>query len=253
MTRIILSGCNGKMGQVITKFAYDDEACEIVAGIDINDCIPNTYPVFTDIEKCDVSADVIVDFSHPSAFSSVISLAKRLRLPIIIATTGLSAEQREELKAYSEEIPVFFSANMSLGINLLIALAKKAASVLEDNFDIEIIEQHHNQKIDAPSGTALAIADGICEVLSTPSEYTYDRHSVRRKRRKQEIGLHAIRGGTIVGKHNVLFAGNDEIIELKHEASSKDVFAVGAIRAAKYMNGKPNGFYSMNDLIGDII
>ncbi len=253
MTRIILSGCMGKMGQVITKLALDDEDCEIVAGLDINDCIPTTYPVFTDMEKCSVDADVIVDFSHPSAFDGVMKLAKRLNLPIIMATTGLSAEQKAALTAYSAEIPVFFSANMSLGINLLIALAKKAATVLEDNFDIEIIEQHHNQKIDAPSGTALAIADGISEVLSEPSEYVYDRHSVRRKRRKQEIGLHAIRGGTIVGKHNVLFAGNDEVIELKHEASSKEVFAVGAIKAAKYMKGKPNGYYSMNDLIGDIV
>ncbi|MBQ7794189.1 MAG: 4-hydroxy-tetrahydrodipicolinate reductase [Clostridia bacterium] len=253
MTRIILSGCNGKMGQVITRLAANDEDCEIVAGLDINDCMPNTYPVFTDMTKCDVEADVIVDFSHPSAFDGVMQLAKARKLPIIVATTGLAAEQREQLKTDSAEIPVFFSANMSLGINLLIALAKKAASVLEDNFDIEIIEQHHNQKLDAPSGTALAIADGINEVLSAPSEYVYDRHSVRRKRRKTEIGLHAVRGGTIVGKHNVLFAGNDEIIELKHEASSKEVFAVGAIKAAKYMNGKPNGYYSMNDLIGDIM
>lgn len=253
MTRIILSGCNGKMGQVIIRLAANDEDCEIVAGLDINDCMPNTYPVFTDMAKCDVEADVIVDFSHPSAFDGVMQLAKARKLPIIVATTGLSDEQREQLKTDSAEIPVFFSANMSLGINLLIALAKKAASVLEDNFDIEIIEQHHNQKLDAPSGTALAIADGINEVLSAPSEYVYDRHSVRRKRRKTEIGLHAVRGGTIVGKHNVLFAGNDEIIELKHEASSKEVFAVGAIKAAKYMNGKPNGYYSMNDLIGDIM
>ncbi len=253
MTRIILSGCNGKMGQVITRLAADDEDVQIVAGLDINDCIPNTYPVFTNMQDCDVEADVIVDFSHPSAFDGVMSLAKNLNLPVIVATTGLSAEQRDALVAYSAEIPVFFSANMSLGINLLIALAKKATAVLEGNFDIEIIEQHHNQKLDAPSGTALAIADGINEVLSTPSEYIYDRHSVRRKRKKTEIGLHAIRGGTIVGKHNVLFAGNDEIIELKHEASSKEVFAVGAIKAAKYMHSKPNGFYSMNDLIGDIV
>ncbi len=253
MTRIILSGCNGKMGQVITRLAADDDDVQIVAGLDINDCIPNTYPVFTDIERCDVAADVIVDFSHPSAFDGVMALAKKQQLPIIVATTGLSAQQREALKEYSADIPVFFSANMSLGINLLIALAKKAAVVLEDNFDIEIIEQHHNQKLDAPSGTALAIADGINEVLSAPNEYIYDRHSVRRKRRKSEIGLHAIRGGTIVGKHNVLFAGTDEIIELKHEASSKEVFAVGAIKAAKYMHGKPVGFYSMDNLIGNII
>lgn len=253
MTRIILSGCNGKMGQVITRLAADDNDLEIVAGIDINDCLPCTYPVFTNPAGCDVDADVIVDFSHPSAFDSLMSFAKARKLPIIMATTGLSPEQREQLKTDSAEIPVFFSANMSLGINLLIALAKKAATVLADNFDIEIIEQHHNLKIDAPSGTALAIADGINEVLDAPAEYVYDRHNVRRKRKKAEIGLHAIRGGTIVGKHNVLFAGTDEIIELKHEASSKEVFAVGAIKAAKFMSGKPAGYYSMNDVIGDVM
>lgn len=253
MTRIILSGCNGKMGQVITRLVADDSNCEIVAGIDINDCLPSTYPVFTKAELCNVDADVIVDFSHPSAFDGLMTFAKARKLPIIMATTGLSTEQREQLKKDSAEIPVFFSANMSLGINLLIALAKKAATVLSENFDIEIIEQHHNQKLDAPSGTALAIADGINEVLSAPAEYVYDRHNVRKKRGKTEIGLHAIRGGTIVGKHNVLFAGTDEIIELKHEASSKEVFAVGAIKAAKYMAGKPVGYYSMNDLIGDVM
>lgn len=253
MTRIILSGCNGKMGQVITRLVADDSDSEIVAGIDINDCLPGTYPVFTNPADCNIEADVIVDFSHPSAFDSLMSFAKSRKLPIIMATTGLSPEQREQLKTDSAEIPVFFSANMSLGINLLIALAKKAATVLADNFDIEIIEQHHNLKLDAPSGTALAIADGINEVLSAPAEYVYDRHNVRRQRKKNEIGLHAIRGGTIVGKHNVLFAGTDEIIELKHEASSKEVFAVGAIKAAKYMSGKPVGYYSMNDLIGDVM
>lgn len=253
MTRIILSGCNGKMGQVITGLAADDTDCQIVAGIDINDCMPNAYPVFTKADQCSVEADVIIDFSHPSAFEGIMAFAKSKKLPIIVATTGLSAEQKELLNAYSSDIPVFFSANMSLGINLLIALAKKAATVLSENFDIEIIEQHHNQKIDAPSGTALAIADGINEVLDTPDEYVYDRHSVRRKRRRNEIGIHAVRGGTIVGKHNVLFAGKDEIIELKHEASSKEVFAVGAIKAAKYMTGKSAGFYSMNDLIGDFV
>lgn len=253
MTRIILSGCNGKMGQVITRLTADDNDCEIVAGIDINDCLNNSYPVFTVPGDCDIEADVIVDFSHPSAFDSLMSFAKSRNLPIIMATTGLSPEQREQLKTDSAHIPVFFSANMSLGINLLISLAKKAAAVLSDNFDIEIIEQHHNQKLDAPSGTALAIADGINEVLNPPAEYIYDRHSVRRKRKKTEIGLHAIRGGTIVGKHNVLFSGTDEVIELKHEASSKEVFAVGAVKAAKFMADKSPGYYSMTDLIGDLI
>ena len=178
MTRIILNGCNGKMGQVISRLVANDDDCEIVAGIDINDCLPNTYPVFTAFDDCNTDADVIVDFSHPSAFDSLVAFAKARHIPLIVATTGLSSEQREVLKTISAELPVFFSANMSLGINLLISLAKKAAAVLSDNFDIEIIEQHHNQKIDAPSGTALAIADGINEVLDAPYEYVYDRHKL---------------------------------------------------------------------------
>ena len=253
MTRIILSGCNGKMGQVITRIAADDEACVIAAGLDINDCLPNDYPVFTNPADCNVDADVIVDFSHPSALDGLLDFAVERKLPVVVATTGLSTEQRKRLEELSNEIPVFFSANMSLGINLLIALAKKATQVLGENFDIEIVEQHHNQKLDAPSGTALAIADGISEVLPEPAEYVYDRHSVRRKRRKKEIGLHAVRGGTIVGKHNVIFAGQDEIIELSHEAASKEVFAVGAVKAAKFMKGKPAGYYSMTELIGSMV
>lgn len=253
MTRIILNGCNGKMGRAITRLAADDEACEIVAGFDINDCLPNTYPVFTQPEKCDVEADVIIDFSHPSALDALLEYAKAKKLPVVVATTGLSAEQRAKLVDISKETAIFFSANMSLGINLLTVLAKKAAAVLEENFDIEIVEQHHNQKLDAPSGTALALADAIAETLERPSEYVYDRHSVRRKRGKHEIGLHAVRGGTIVGKHNVIFAGQDEIIELSHEASSKEVFAAGSLKAAKFMKGKKDGYYSMNELIGELI
>ena len=253
MTRIILNGCNGKMGQVITRLAAEDDMCEIVAGFDINDCLPNTYPVFTEPNKCGVEADVIIDFSHPSALAGLLDYAKKKKLPVVIATTGLSSEQRAELTELSKSIAVFFSANMSLGINLLIALAKKAAAVLSETFDIEIVEQHHNQKLDAPSGTALAIADAIAETMDSPSEYVYDRHSVRRKRRKKEIGLHAVRGGTIVGKHNIIFAGQDEIIELSHEAASKEVFAAGSLKAAKFMKGKTKGYYSMTELIGELI
>lgn len=253
MTKIILNGCNGKMGQVISRLVAEDDSCEIVAGFDINDFIPATYPVYTDISKFDGTADVIIDFSHPSALEGLLEFAKSKNMAIVVATTGLSAEQRELLNETSKVIPVFFSANMSLGINLLIALAKKAAVLLEGNFDIEIVERHHNQKIDAPSGTALAIADAIADSLSEPSEYVYDRHSVRRKRRKNEIGLHAVRGGTIVGDHDVIFAGNDEVIELKHSASSKEVFAVGSIKAAKFMCGKSAGMYDMNSLIGEMM
>ena len=252
MIKIILNGCNGKMGQVISGIVSEDENLEIAAGIDINTYIENPYPVYTDPNDCSEDADVIIDFSHPSALSGLTDFAKKRKMPIVIATTGLSEEQKKDIKELSEEIPVFFSANMSLGINLLIELSKKAAQILSDRFDIEIIERHHNQKIDAPSGTALAIADAISEVLSSPAEYVYDRHGVRRKRRKNEIGLHAVRGGTIVGEHEVLFAGKDEVIELKHQAASKEVFAVGAVKAAEFMCGKPAGYYSMSDIVGDM-
>lgn len=251
MTRIIMNGCNGKMGQVITRLAAEDSDAEIVAGFDIRDDKENTYPVFTNPEEFDGEADVVIDFSHPSSLTGILSFCKKRKLPVIICTTGLSSEQKEEFKEASKEIPVFFSANMSIGINLLIDLAKKAAKLLEGSFDIEIVERHHNQKIDAPSGTALAIADGIDEVLSFPAEYVYDRHSVRRKRKNTEIGISAVRGGTIVGDHEVIFAGNDEVIELSHHAHSKEVFAVGAIKAAKFIKGKTAGMYDMNDLIAE--
>lgn len=249
MVRIIMNGCNGKMGQVISRLVAEDEEAQIVAGVDINNIINNSYPVFKSLDEFTGEADVVVDFSHPSSLTGVLNYCKKNKLPVIIATTGLSAEQKEEFRASASEIPVFFSANMSLGINLLISLAQKAAKLLEGNFDIEIVERHHNQKIDAPSGTALAIADAIDETLSYPAEYVYDRHSVRKKRKSTEIGISAVRGGTIVGDHEVIFAGNDELIELRHHAASKEIFAVGAIKAAKFMSGKPVGMYDMNDLI----
>lgn len=249
MIKIIMNGCNGKMGQVISRLVEEDDECEIVAGIDINTEEKNSYPVFANPFDFNSGADVMIDFSHPSCFENVLSYCQKRELPVIICTTGLSGEQKAMMSEAAKKTPVFFSANMSLGINLIIALAKEATKLLEGNFDIEIVERHHNQKIDAPSGTALAIADAIDETLSYPAEYVYDRHSVRRKRKSTEIGLHAVRGGTIVGDHEVIFAGTDEVIELKHSAHSKEVFAVGAIKAAKFMCGKPNGMYSMNDLI----
>ena len=252
MIKIIMNGCNGKMGQVITRLVNEDADCEIVAGFDVNDTVKNTYPVFTNPDEFTGEADVVIDFSHPSALTGILNYCKKKNLPVILATTGYSDEQKEEFKAASNEIPVFFSANMSLGINLLIALAKTATKLLEGNFDIEIVERHHNQKIDAPSGTALAIADAIDETLSYPAEYVYDRHAVRKKRKKTEIGLHAVRGGTIVGDHEIIFAGTDEVIELKHSAHSKEVFAVGAIKAAKFISTKPAGMYSMNDIINNL-
>ncbi len=252
MTKIIMNGCNGKMGQVITRLVSEDETCEIVAGFDVNDSIANSYPVFTNPDEFTGEADVVIDFSHPSALTNILNYCKKRNLPVILATTGFTDEQKKEFNDASKEIPVFFSANMSLGINLLIALAKKATKLLEGSFDIEIVERHHNQKIDAPSGTALAIADAIDETLSFPAEYVYDRHAVRKKRKKTEIGLHAVRGGTIVGDHEVIFAGTDEVIELKHSAHSKEVFAVGAIKAAKFIADKPAGMYNMNDLISNL-
>lgn len=249
MTRIILSGCNGKMGRVISRIVSEEEDLEIAAGLDINTYIQNPYPVYTDIENCIEDADVIIDFSHPSALDGLLEFAKKRNLPIVVATTGLSAEQKISIEETAKEIPVFFSANMSLGINLLMDLAKKATKLLGDKFDIEIIEKHHNQKLDAPSGTALALAEAVSETLENPAEFVYDRHSVRKKRRANEIGIHAVRGGTIVGEHEIIFAGNDEVIELKHSAASKEVFAEGAVKAAEFMKGKPTGLYSMADLI----
>lgn len=252
MTKIIMNGCNGKMGQVITRLVSEDKDCEIVAGFDINNSIPNSYPVFTDPNEFTGEADVVIDFSHPSALGKVLDFCKARKIPAVIATTGFDAEHKKMMAEASKEIGVFFSANMSLGINLLIDLAKKAAKLLEGNFDIEIIEKHHNQKIDAPSGTALAIADAVADTLSYPAEYVYDRHSQRKKRSKNEIGLHAVRGGTIVGEHEVIFAGNDEVIELKHSAASKEVFAVGAVKAGKFLAGKSAGMYSMKDIIDEL-
>lgn len=251
MTRILLSGCMGRMGKAITRIVSETENARIVCGVDLaaGDC---GYPVYSDFSSVGETVDVIIDFSHPSNFSALLSFAKEKHLPVIFATTGLSEDQRSEMKQAAAEVPVFFSANMSLGINLLIRLAKQAAVILEEHFDIEIIEKHHNRKLDAPSGTALAIADAISESLAREPEYVYDRHSVRKQREKNEIGLHAIRGGTIVGEHDVLFAGPDELITLSHSATSREVFAQGAVRAALFMCGKPNGFYSMDDLFQDV-
>ena len=252
MTKIMLCGCNGKMGKVIERLVSAREDVRIVCGIDINDTQYSDYPVYTEPSQCDCVCDVIVDFSHPSCLAGILSYAKANKVPAVICTTGLSAAQKDELLAASKETAIFFSANMSLGVNLLIDLAKRAAKLLEGSFDIEIIEKHHNQKIDAPSGTALAIADAIGDVLEQKPAYIYDRHSVRKKRGKDEIGIHAVRGGTIVGEHEIIFAGADEVIELKHHAASKEIFAVGAIRAAVFMKAKAPGMYSMTDLVAEI-
>lgn len=251
MIKIALFGCNGKMGQVISNLLSNDEDAKISFGFDINTERKNSYPVYDKIENIKEDADVVIDFSHPALLDSLISYCRRTKTGAVIATTGLSKEQIDEIDELSKEVAIFRSANMSLGINLLISLVKKASAILADKFDIEIIEKHHNQKIDAPSGTALMIADAISDSLNNDTEYVYDRHSVRKKRSKNEIGLHAVRGGTIVGEHDVIFAGNDEIIEINHKAMSKEIFAVGSIKAAKYIADKKCGMYSMAELIED--
>ena len=249
MTNIILSGCNGKMGQVISRLLENDDTARIVCGLDINAVELNYYPVVDDLSKFDGKADVIIDFSHPDCMDKLADYCLATGTALVMATTGLSAEQIDKLNTLGEKVAVFRSANMSLGINLLIDLVKKAAKILEGDFDIEVVEKHHNQKIDAPSGTALMIADAMTEVLSNKPEYVYDRHAVRKKRGADEIGIHAVRGGTIVGEHEVIFAGTDEIIEIKHTAMSKEVFAVGAIRAAKFIAGKEPGMYCMQNML----
>ncbi len=252
MINVILSGCNGKMGQVITRIIEQDEDVRIVCGFDVNTAMNNGYPVVSSPFHFSDPADVIIDFSHPNSLEPLLKYAAEKKIPAVICTTGLLADQQKQIKAASEVVPMFFSANMSLGVNLLIDLVRRAAKLLEGNFDIEIVERHHNLKIDAPSGTALAIADAVTDTLSQPYEYVYDRHSVRKKRSATEIGIHAVRGGTIVGDHSVIFAGLDEVIEINHHAASKEIFAVGAVRAAKFLVGKAPALYSMKELVSTI-
>lgn len=246
--KIILSGCNGKMGQVIARTVAERDGCEIVAGLDRVADSTGAFPVFATAD-IDIPADIIIDFSHPAMLQTVLTLAEGQHLPVIIATTGLSDEQLAAVRALSEKVPVFFSANMSIGVNLLSALVEKAARVLGNDFDIEIVEKHHNQKVDAPSGTALMLADAAKAGLSFEPHYVYDRHSMRQKREKTEIGISSVRAGTIVGEHEVIFGGRDEVITLSHLAMSKEIFAVGALNAAAFLVGKPAGLYSMKDMI----
>ncbi len=253
MTGIILTGCNGKMGKAVTNGVADTEGCEIVGGIDIFTQELYGYPVFESpsavSKEISEKADVIIDFSNPSALAGLLEFAVANSKAAVICTTGLNESQINLIKSAAEKIPVFFSANMSLGVNLVCELAKKATAVLGNAYDIEIIEMHHNQKIDAPSGTALMIADTIKEELDSGVKYEYDRHSKREKRTKNEIGIHAVRGGTITGEHQVIFAGHDEIITISHSARSKELFATGAINAAKFLRGKPAGLYNMSDML----
>ena len=250
MTKIIMLGCNGRMGQMITDMVKQDDECMIVAGIDIVDNRDNGYPVYTKLADCDVEADAIIDFTSATDFESRMDYAVDKQIPIIECSTGLSEEQMDYLKKASEKVAVLKSANMSLGINLLMKLLKEAAVKLAgDGFDVEIVEKHHNQKLDAPSGPALALADSINEAMDDRYEYIYDRSQVRQKRDKKELGISAVRGGTIVGEHEVIFAGTDEVITFKHTAYSRAVFAKGSITAAKYLKGKAAGLYDMSDVL----
>ncbi len=249
MTDIVLCGANGRMGRFITEAVKKREDCRIVAGVDINTLAASDYPVFATIGAVDVKADVLIDFSHPSLLDSILDFVKKNNIPAVLATTGYSAQQTAKIREASKTAPIFFTFNMSLGVNLLVSLAKKAASVLGDSFDVEIVEKHHNQKLDAPSGTAVMLADAINDVFNNELSYEFDRHSKREKRPSKQIGIHSVRGGNIVGEHDVIFAGHDEVITLSHHASSREVFALGAVKAALFMKGKGAGFYDMNDVI----
>ena len=250
MTRIIMHGCNGHMGQVITDLVANDDNAKIVAGIDIVDNKDNGYPVFTDIFACDVEADVIIDFAAAVAVDNLLKYSKDKNIPVVLCTTGLTDEQLKSVQDTSKDVAILKSANMSLGINTLLKLLKDAAKVFGPaGYDIEIVEQHHRLKKDAPSGTALALADSVNEALDNEYEYVYDRSARRQKRDSKEIGISAVRGGTIVGDHDVIFAGTDEVITFNHTAYSKSVFAKGAIEAAKFLAGKPSGMYDMADVI----
>lgn len=250
MTRAIMNGCNGKMGQCITGICKNDPDIEIVAGIDVYDGIRNDYPVFSSISACTVKADVVIDFSNASAVDELLEYCVATQTPVVLCTTGLSDEQLARIEEAGKKVAILKSANMSLGINTLMELLKKAALVFAPvGFDMEIVEKHHNQKLDAPSGTALALADSMNEALDEKYSYIYDRSKERRKRDRYEIGISAVRGGNIVGEHEVIFAGQDEVIEFKHTAYSKAVFAKGAVEAAKFLNGKPAGHYDMADVI----
>ncbi len=250
--RILLVGCNGRMGRTISALAQTRDDLAVVGGVDQNPVALFEYPVFQTFDSCGVVPDVVIDFSNPSALPSLVDFCLAHALPVVVATTGLEAEHRERLQAASSCIPVFTSANMSLGINLMLDLAAKAAAVLYPEFDIELVEAHHNQKLDAPSGTALMIADRVNETLENRLEYVYDRHSVRAKRERKELGIHSIRGGSIVGEHTLLFAGPDEVVEIRHSAGSRDVFAHGSLKAARFLAGRAPGAYTMKDLIASM-
>jgi len=250
MTRIIMHGCNGHMGRVITDLVEKDPNATMVAGIDVFNNKVNNYSVYKSLKDCNVDADVVIDFSNASAVDSLLEAAVEKKLPVVLCTTGLSEEQLAKVEEASKEIPILRSANMSIGINALMKVLNLATKLLaNEGYDIEIIEKHHNLKLDAPSGTALALADCINEAAGNKYEYIYDRHDRREKRDKKELGISAMRGGTIVGEHEIFYAGIDEVIEIKHTAYSKAVFAKGSIAAAHFLKDKEPGIYDMSDVL----
>jgi 4-hydroxy-tetrahydrodipicolinate reductase len=254
MVNIILCGCSGKMGHAIVKAIGERNDCNIACGVDAYNCGDYDFPIYSNFEEINEKYDAIIDFSNPSTLDGLLNYAINKSVPVVICTTGYSDEQIKLINDASEKIGVFYSGNMSLGINLMVELCKMATKVFAkhgDNFDIEVIEKHHNLKLDAPSGTALMIADGISQASTSEKQYVYDRHSYRKKRDKNEIGIHSIRGGTIVGEHEVIFAGHDEVVSIKHEAHSKEVFAIGSINAAVFMANKTSGMYNMSDLLAE--
>lgn len=245
-----MNGCNGKMGQVITGLIEQDETVEIVAGIDQYDGIKNDYPVYASIENCEVEADAVIDFSNAAAVDGLLDYCVKHQIPVVLCSTGLSEEQLKKVEESSKKVAVLKSANMSLGVNTLLEILPKIVKILAPaGFDMEIVEKHHNQELDAPSGTALALADCLNDAVGGEYEYKYDRTKERKKREKNEIGISAVRGGSIVGEHEIIFAGMDEVIEVKHTAYSRAIFGKGAIEAAKFLNGKPAGRYDMSDVI----
>ena len=251
MIKVLMHGCNGKMGRIVTELVQREQEMEIVAGVDTYQQTENAYPVFENIAECNIKADVVIDFSNSKAVDDLLKYCAKEKLPVVLCTTGLSEEQMEDVKETAKNTAVLKSANMSLGINLLMKLLKDASKVLATaGYDVEIVEKHHNQKVDAPSGTALALADSVNDSLGGEYSYVYDRSQTRQKRSEKEIGISAVRGGTIVGEHEVIFAGLDEVVEFKHTAYSRGVFGKGAVEAAKFLKGKPAGMYDMSDVIG---
>lgn len=250
MHKIIISGCNGHMGRVVASLCHADPDISVVGGFDILGKSDHDFPVFSSALNFDGQADAVIDFSSPAALDGLLEFAKLRKIPLVLATTGYSEQQIEEIEKAAAICPIFRSANMSLGINVLLNLVEKASAILGSQYDIEIIERHHSRKVDAPSGTALMIADAAAKSCGHETEYIYDRQSVRRPREKKEIGISAVRGGTIVGEHEIIFAGHDEVMEIKHTALSRDIFAQGAIAAAKFIAGitKP-GLYNMSNLV----